>query len=48
MSESMRLTEVNEGDVERVRKVIHELNEFKDISVTRKQESLNTSDVDLF
>lgn len=48
MGESMRLTDVNEHDIERVRKVIHELNEFKDISVTRKQEGMNTSDVDLF
>lgn len=48
MHESMRLTDVNAEDVERVRKVIKELNDFKEISVTGKQEAMMSSDVDLF
>jgi methyl-accepting chemotaxis protein len=48
MHESMRLTDVNEEDVERVRKVMKELSEFKEISVTGKQEAMMPSDVDLF
>jgi len=48
MGESMRLTGMDEHDVERVRKVIRELNEFKEIGVTQKQEAMNTTDVDLF